>query len=315
MDKYYKKNLHDLQKFRSSLSFSKDDQEAEIIKKVSISVKEWLTSYMKKYEAEIEQKIKGNEQSMSVIQNGIVQDIEKISKQLLDQVEIQVKKLEKPLEQNIINNLSKINSNFLTELLETQKKLSDHISKQQNLFAHNVKQDFDDLETKLLEKINNSSLLNEFDKFKSEIYTQISEIQLQRKYLNEKETIPILLITDNEITEYMLLESTGLLSECRELIVQPSSFKSKTVVGSYTSQNTLDNHIYQNILLLSDINDNINIGDLITTSHTPGVCQKQEEDIILSTTVGKLISQVNWLNMKEIDGVYFNFGIGLCKFF
>ena len=147
MEKYYKKNINDLKLFHSSIpSFDNDNNEDKIVDKVSTSLKEWLRTCMKKYETDVDNKIKENEEKMLKMQSIITQNIKTTSDLLFQQVEIEVKKIEKPLERNIINQLSGINSKFLTELLETQKKLSSNISKEQSVFSLSMKQDFDDLQ-------------------------------------------------------------------------------------------------------------------------------------------------------------------------
>jgi hypothetical protein len=313
MEKYYKKNINELKLFNSSIPSFQNNNEEKIIDKVSTSLKEWLRTYMKKYETDVEHKIKENEEKMLKMQSIITQNIKTTSDLLLQQVDIEVKKLEKPLERNIINQISGINAKFLTELLETQKKISSNISKEQSVFSLSMKQDFDDLEKKLLSTINNTTLFNEFDKFKQEVYTQMSEIQYNKlSTVEEKLSISLINNEDIDIEEYMLLESVGSTTESGELVVRPSSFQSKTIVGTYNHQHELDNSIFRNILII-DINVTLNLGDLITTSNIPGVCQKQMDIVITDTTVGKLIGQINWLNMKEVDGVYYNFGVGLCK--
>jgi len=313
MEKYYKKNINELKLFNSSIPSFQNNNEEKIIDKVSTLLKEWLRTYMKKYETDVEHKIKENEEKMLKMQSIITQNIKTTSDLLLQQVDIEVKKLEKPLERNIINQISGINAKFLTELLETQKKISSNISKEQSVFSLSMKQDFDDLDKILLSTINNTTLLNEFDKFKQEVYTQMSEIQYNKlSTVEEKLSISLINNEDIDIEEYMLLESVGSTTESGELVVRPSSFQSKTIVGTYNHQHELDNSIFRNILII-DINVTLNLGDLITTSNIPGVCQKQVDIVITDTTVGKLIGQINWLNMKEVDGVYYNFGVGLCK--
>lgn len=315
MEKYYKKNINELKLFHSSIpSFQdKDNNEDKIVDKVSTLLKEWLRTCIKKYETDVDNKIKENEEKMLKMQSIITQNLKSTSDLLFQQVDIEVKKIEKPLERNIINQISGINAKFLTELLETQKKSSSNMSKEQSVFSLSMKQDFDDLEKKLLTTINNTTLFNEFDKFKQEVYTQMSEIQYDKMSTNdEKEKVTISLINDEDIEEYMLLESVGLMTDSGELVVRPSSFQSKTIVGTYNHQHVLDNSIFRNILII-DINGTLNLGNLITTSNVPGVCQKQIDIVITDTTVGKLIGQINWLNMKEVNGVYYNFGVGLCK--
>ena len=150
-----------------------------------------------------------------------------------------------------------------------------------------MKQDFDDLEKKLLSTINNTTLFNEFDKFKQEVYTQMSEIQYNKlSTVEEKLSISLINNEDIDIEEYMLLESVGSTTESGELVVRPSSFQSKTIVGTYNHQHELDISIFRNILII-DINGTLNLGDLITTSNIPGVCQKQMDIVITDTTVGK----------------------------
>ena len=61
MEKYYKKNINELKLFNSSIPSFQNNNEEKIIDKVSTSLKEWLRTYMKKYETDVEHKIKENE--------------------------------------------------------------------------------------------------------------------------------------------------------------------------------------------------------------------------------------------------------------
>lgn len=302
MDKYYKKSIEDLKVFRNSINENVTD---ESITKIKALMKEWFDSYSIKKNKEINNLFTEKSKEFSTIHKNIKEQMGVITESLKETVKNLIKNTEDSIETNIVNKFSKMNFEFLNELIHTQKELTDTFNKKINSFNLSSKQDINDFIEKVSIVIENLVNKQDFFKLQEEFYTQMTQIQLpeeKQRYF----CIP------EEYATSMLLESTGTTTDNGELIVKPSTENSKVVIGTYNTECIFNESSFQNILLI-DISGKLEIGDYITTSKMNGFGQRSET--FNEFTIGKVITNVNWVNMIEINGVLYNTGIALCKIF
>lgn len=302
MDKYYKKSIEDLKVFRSTINENVTD---ESITKVKNIMKEWFDNYSIKKNKEINNLFSEKSKELNNINKNIKEQMSLITETLKSTVKDLIKMTEDNIETNIINKFSKMNYEFLNELLHTQKELVDTFNKKINSFNLTSKQDIHDFIEKINIVIENLVTKQEFSRLQEEFYTQMTEIKFpeeKRKYF---------CIPDN-YSDGMLLESTGQMTDNNELIVKASTENSKLVIGTYNNDYVFDDSQFQNVLLI-DTSGKLEIGDFLTTSKVSGFGQKSET--FNEYTIGKVITNVNWINMIEINGVLYNTGIALCKIF
>lgn len=302
MDKYYKKSIEDLKVFRNSINENVTD---ESITKVKALMKEWFDNYSIKKNKEINNLFNEKSKELNTINNKIKEQMSLITETLKNTVKDLIKNTENTIEINIINKFSKMNHEFLNELLHTQKELVDTFNKKINSFNLSSKQDIHDFIEKINIIIENLVTKQDFLTLQEEFYTQMTEIKLpeeKKKYYCIEENYSV----------GMLLESTGTTTDTGELIVKPSTENSKVIIGTYNTECFFDESLYQNVLLI-DTNGKLEIGDFLTTSKMNGFGQKSET--FNEYTFGKVITNVNWINMIEINGVLYNTGIAMCKIF
>jgi hypothetical protein len=122
-------------------------------------------------------------------------------------------------------------------------------------------------------------------------------------------------IKDNDDT----LKNGMVLSKYDNNTVRISTvIKDTSIYGIYNSKHIIINGEC-NILYCNN-NDDINIGDYITTSHISGYCIKQDDNIRHSYTVGKCIEKIDWnvntnktINILNLNGKKIKTCLLLCK--
>jgi CxxC motif-containing protein len=82
-----------------------------------------------------------------------------------------------------------------------------------------------------------------------------------------------------------ILESCGSIKNGK-LLVQLASFKSTKVIGLYSNPHFISKEPLQKVL----VKEPVEIGDLIMCSEIKGIGQKQDDNIIYSYTIGKVIT-------------------------
>jgi hypothetical protein len=322
MEKYYRKNIEDLKSFRSSITptekivVESEEEKQHTLNKLTIITKELMDTYKIDCSKKIEQRIKEYISELQSSQNSYFIQIKEQIKTNSDnmyKVNIEnINKLAKETENSISTKLGQINSEFLNELLETQKQISENLKKKYDVAILNSKEELKEFNENIQNSIKNCVPFFEFERLQKEFYESMTDNY--KPVIQESEKILITFADTFDVHESMILESTGEISSSGKLIVQPASFMSKTICGTYNNSEFLDNNMYQNILLIN-FNNDLSIGDLITTSKINGFGQKQETDNVNCTTVGKLISKINWMNMIEFNGQHYQTGIGLCKLY
>lgn len=300
MDKYYKKSIEDLKVFRNSID---DNLTDESITKVKTVMKEWFNTYCITKNKEITMLLNDKTKELNVINNNIKEQLTCITEKLKVTVKDLIKTTESTIETNVINRFSKMNGEFLNELLHTQKELIDTFNKKINSFNLNSKNEINDFIEKMNIKSETFVDKQTFYNLQEEVYTQMSQVKLPE----EKQKFVCL---PDSYSNGMLLESTGLLSDTGEIIVKTGSQNSKVIIGTYNDNFVLDETPFQNVLVI-DLNGTLELGDYITTSSLNGFAQKSNS--LNEFIVGKVITNVNWINMIEIDSKLYNTGIALCK--
>ena len=104
-----------------------------------------------------------------------------------------------------------------------------------------------------------------------------------------------------------ILCTTGSLGTNNSPLVERTNIpNNKKVMGVFTMQEGNEiayNALGEGAVLISNINGDIEAGDLITTSSILGVGQKQNDDIFRSYTVAKCIEDINWESVEPTNGV------------
>ena len=113
--------------------------------------------------------------------------------------------------------------------------------------------------------------------------------------------------TQQNFTRGEILCTTGSLGTNNSPLVERTNISNnKKVMGVFTMQ--IGNEIAYNALgegsvLVSNVNGDIEAGDLITTSSILGVGQKQDDDIFRSYTVAKCVEDIDWESISPTNGV------------
>ena len=141
--------------------------------------------------------------------------------------------------------------------------------------------DYFKIDLEQLEKLNNKKSVVEEDIYllKKDFYEYLSA-----NNKDSSDEIQIQLKEDN-YEEGNILESCGTIKNGK-LLVQLSSFKSTKVIGLYSNPHFISKELLQKVL----VKEPVEIGDLIMCSEIKGIAKKQENNIIYSYTIGKVIT-------------------------
>jgi CxxC motif-containing protein len=141
--------------------------------------------------------------------------------------------------------------------------------------------DYFKIDLEQLDNLNNKRSVVEEDIYlpKKDFYEYLSannkdssdEIQIQVK--------------EDNYDEGNILESCGTMKNGK-LLVQLASYKSEKIIGLYSNPHFISKELLQKVL----VKEPVEIGDLIMCSEIKGIGQKQDDNIIYSYTVGKVIT-------------------------